>query len=718
MNEIMLPGCTPTPLANYLKALGILRLLSAKYPETRGCWRGDLFVLLTPLDEQSVLDFFLNDYEPTPLVAPWGARSGFYKGASEKTAREALSQMEVSDKERLQSFRDMIQLVRGILLRYGIHEKPSDEEKLELLRICRSELPDRLLEWLDTCYLLTGDDRKFPPLLGTGGNEGSGSYVSGFAQQIVACVADRKHDAALSASLFGHVLPDIAMNQTPGHFSPSDAGGLNASVGFEDNRAGVNPWDYILTLEGTLVFASAAVRRSANDPAGILSYPFTVHAVCAGAGSYAKGDASKPRGEMWLPLWRQPASYTETRALLAEGRVALGRKPAHDALDFVRAVHHLGGYRGIGSFQRYGLLERNGRSYFATPLSRVQVSDEPQSNLLDELDKHNWLNRFRKFCRGDNTPNRFLMLCRQLEDRLFDLSGHKPNKAEIQSLIILLDDIHQAMATSQKVREEINPVPQLSEHWVNEADDGTPEFRIAKALAGLHGVGDQPLPLRAQLFPVERKFSQWMTPDSNETVRFHSGQKARLIDTLYSLLERRLWLTNKLGMKDKPLASPAGATLDDIAAFLQDDYMDRRIASLLPGLSLCDIPKDTDRSAGDGALPAAFGLMKLALTPNHILQNLGYLGVTDELPIPTGMLAQLGAGNQGNKAVQIAYRRLRASGLAPYFAKTGIVPTLAGIRAERATAALLIPLRYGATGTLARNLLEEPETEANMATTV
>src|SRR3546814_21071728 len=86
-----------------------------------------------------------------------------------------------------------------------------------------------------------------------------------------------------------------------------------------------------------------------------------------------------------MPLWEQPASYVEVRASLAEGRVAVGRTPARDALDFVRAVHQLGGYRGIRSFQRYGLLMRSGKAYLATPLERVEISDAPQTSILEEL---------------------------------------------------------------------------------------------------------------------------------------------------------------------------------------------------------------------------------------------------------------------------------------------------------------------------------------------
>lgn len=708
MNELLLEGCTATPLANYLKALGVLRLLSTHYPETRGSWRGDRFVLLTPLTREGIEQFFLDEYAPTPLVAPWGARSGFYRGSSEKTARDALAQIEASSCERLATFKSMIESVRELLDQHGFDEKASDERKVELMRICRGELQDHLIEWLDTCYILSGDDRKFPPLLGTGGNEGSGSYVSGFAQQIVACVHDRLHDAALAAALFDANVPGTTVDQTPGHFAPVSSGGVNASVGFDDDKAQTNPWSYILALEGSVALAGAAVRRNANDPTGGFNYPFTVYATFAGAGSLGEGDANKPRGEMWLPLWNQPCRYVEIRNLMNEGRVVLGRKPAHDGLDFVRALHHFGGYRGIHSFQRFGLLKRNGKSYFATALSRIDVSESPAPSWLDELDTHGWLEKLRRFANDSNTAARFKTLRKRLEDALFALSGKTPGKPEAQALLVLLGQIQSALASSSKAREAVRPVPRLSERWVIAADDGTPVLRIAKALAGLRGVGEVPLPIRTQLFPVERSRAKWITPESGESHRLCDGFEGRLTNTLPTLLARRLWLAERFGMNDKPLESPAGATLSDLAAFLRDDGMDARIADLLPGLALCDIPQEIDRSGGEGGVPAAYALMKLALTPERTLRSLGALADGQSLPAPAGMLAQLAAGNHGNRAVAIAWRRLRASGLSPRFTHDAL-PTLAGIDPKRAAAALLIPLRYGATAALARSTTKQPE---------
>lgn len=712
MNETVLDGCTPTPIANYLKALGVLRLLSEKYPETRGFWQGDEFVLRTSLDRTGIERFFLDDYEPTPIMAPWNGGSGFYK-IDNKVALKAIQQ---GTDPRFNAYRTCLEIAEEALVGVDRAASPKGDEKATLLFRIRGLLPDDALGWFDASVSLSGNSAQYPPLLGTGGNDGRLDFTNNFMQRLLdVLVEDQGKERTVSRqwlamALFAKAAPGLAKNAI-GQFSPGQAGGPNASAGFEADAA-INPWDFVLMIEGALPFASAAVRRNADDPFGVMSYPFTVRAVNAGSGNLGGGDTANARGELWMPLWTLPATYAEVNALMAEGRVALGKRPARDALDFVRAVHHFGGYRGIQSFQRFGLLMRSGKAYLATPLSRIEVGDRPQSRWLDDLDRHHWLDRFRQFARGDTTANRLHVLCRRLEDALFTLSGREPGKAEARALLVLLGEIQSAVTSSRKATESVRPVPRLSGRWIQAADDGTPAYRIAKSLAGLRGVGEETLPLRAQLFPVQRKFDQWMTPEAGEKARIYTGQKGRLIDTLHALLERRLWLGEKLGMQDKPLAGPAGATLDDVAAFLRDGSMDTRIAELLPSLCLCDIPEDTDKSAGDGVLPAAFGLLKLALTPDRMLRSLGWLGEKDHLPIPAGMLAQLAAGNHGNRAVLTAWRRLRSSALTPDF-NANALPDLAGIAPRRAAAGLLIPLRYGATGALARQVLKtsEPQTE-------
>src|SRR5712664_3737170 len=182
MNKpLPLPGCTTESLMSYLKALAVLRLVSEDTehgdPEALGAWDNGVFVLRSRLNGGDLVTFFLESYRPTPIVAPWGARSGFFSSSSERTAREALKEIKQSTHPRFESFRQTIATVQKLLSKLGLTEKAQDDDKLQLLYASRANLPDELLEWLDTCYVLSGDGRKYPPLLGTGGNEGSGSYV-------------------------------------------------------------------------------------------------------------------------------------------------------------------------------------------------------------------------------------------------------------------------------------------------------------------------------------------------------------------------------------------------------------------------------------------------------------------------------------------------------------------------------------------------------------
>lgn len=85
-DRLTLKGCSPTPLASYLKALGVLRLLSSGAnsvvgepvdSDVRGWWEGERFHLRTPLAHSDLVRFFLRDYAPSPVIAPWNGRAGY-----------------------------------------------------------------------------------------------------------------------------------------------------------------------------------------------------------------------------------------------------------------------------------------------------------------------------------------------------------------------------------------------------------------------------------------------------------------------------------------------------------------------------------------------------------------------------------------------------------------------------------------------------------------
>ncbi|MFO7839928.1 MAG: hypothetical protein R6X08_10590, partial [Desulfosalsimonadaceae bacterium] len=116
MNRIHLTGCSPVPLASYLKALGIFRLTAEQADtETKAHWNGKYFVLTTNYDEKKLNHFFLYQYSPTPIIFPWNGRSGFLEGdESEESTRagaKLLKQYQLSRAERLKNYRRLIKIL-------------------------------------------------------------------------------------------------------------------------------------------------------------------------------------------------------------------------------------------------------------------------------------------------------------------------------------------------------------------------------------------------------------------------------------------------------------------------------------------------------------------------------------------------------------------------------------------------------------------------------
>ena len=106
-----LRGCAPVPLALYLKAIGILRLVAEQLdPDARGWWQDEHFCLLTKLDRNELVQFFLEEYSPTPFLSPWNKGSGFYKEND-----PGLSPIENSTAPRFQQFRAAVAEARQLL---------------------------------------------------------------------------------------------------------------------------------------------------------------------------------------------------------------------------------------------------------------------------------------------------------------------------------------------------------------------------------------------------------------------------------------------------------------------------------------------------------------------------------------------------------------------------------------------------------------------------
>lgn len=74
-----LTGLRPDALATYLAGLGVLRLVAEQRdPGVRAFWRDERFVVVTILEWAEIEKFFIEDYAPTPILAPWNMESGFF----------------------------------------------------------------------------------------------------------------------------------------------------------------------------------------------------------------------------------------------------------------------------------------------------------------------------------------------------------------------------------------------------------------------------------------------------------------------------------------------------------------------------------------------------------------------------------------------------------------------------------------------------------------
>lgn len=735
MPEVVLTGCTPEPLMSYLKALGVFRIVAEQADrDAVGSWRGGVFVLRSRFDTDGLTRFLQQEYQPTPIIGPWGARSGFYPGSSEASAREALNAIVTAagQSSRLGPFRDIILKVHEVLRKYSFVEKVRDEDKLTLMRVCRNELPDGVLSWLDAVFILTDESRKFPPLLGTGGNEGSGSYVSTFAQTVVSLLIEHKCDSGISTALygdFGAAIDRLAV----GHFNPGAVGGANSSQGF-DGGGGLNPWDYLLGVEGCLLFAGSAARRLGSDSAGRAAYPFCVEAVAVGYASESDKEAGgSTRAELWLPIWSQPITLPELSQLLAEGRAQLGRRQARNAVEFALAACTLGVSRGIDSFVRYAFVMRNGLSYFAAPLGHVVVTYHPRARLLEDPALGEWLDRLRLACRDkDKTPGRYQSALRCIDRAMYAFairSQTDPTTERLGLLEVLrvLGQAEQILADGISFCESsyIRPLQGLNPRWLDQADDGSAEFRLAAALASIRGANaDKPGPFRVHLEPTSITRIGRYEWDRGSTSQVWS--RGSLVDNLTTVFCRRQMEAFRAGIVGVPLYGTRAAGTGDVSQFLYADIDEAKMHDLIWGLSTLDwshIARPDPAEAGPFALPFEFGLLRLLVAPLRFTSRGGrwrWAGDgTDHVTNPDAAIFQALTSDQAEtveRAVDLAARRLKASGLLVkgYRNRDRSGRSLcvqSSISPQRLLAAMLFPLSQRDMLRIANTVLHPPETQ-------
>ena len=702
--DLEMDGCVPKEMLSYLKALGVLKAIAErKDRDARGFWRGgDQWVVRSGLDKDGALDFFMSEYRPTPIMSPWNKDSGFYPSKSGKMPETPLDRIIIEESPRFGDWREVAHASRRAAEEANRKfDKGDKDRKIWILRRCRNRFPDAALEWIDAAFVLTDEDSaRFPPLFGSGGNDGRlemGRKYSACVEQCLLPENRAKSEELLESALFASKSPSIK-NKAVGTVGAFD-------VEASDQKL-INPWDFVLAMEGALLFAGSASRRLGASAQPYAAYPFMV-AVSSPAGSQtvsADESGSKSKGEIWTPVWESPASFREVKSLMSEGRAEIGKKQAENSVDFARAISALGVARGVRAFDRYGFLERNGQSRIVAWLDRVEVPPSPPSgaNALGGLDRLR-----RNIADYPNPPASLNALRDSLENSMYRFAKGGGNAAGLQDVLLQAAEVERYAGKIRK--DKLPPISQLQRIWEWEADDGSAEFRLALSLASIFGDGDGSLSIRENLEPVKVNSQngrvEWSSEPGGAFV--WSALRDPLLN-MAAVLERRCMDSRRRDLAHPALNGRRWARIEDVIDFMEGRVDERRVGNLALALSMIEMggaPRVL-RTRNEGRrrpirVPPAYAAMKLTLLPRDLQADgeLVSIGEPTHARTDAALIPLLRAGRVRD-AYNLASRRLRASTRLSVKSANPEIPDGAE-RGLRLAAALLFPISERADSILA-----------------
>lgn len=598
-------------------------------------------------------------------------------------------------------------------------KQTQSDTKARLIADLRLRWGDPGQQWVDAAVALDERQKKgfeFTAIFGSGGNDGRMEFTRNFRRHLNELfdldTGDPRHHAAdrLRAALFG-APTNLLVNEAVGQFYPGRAGGSNMAAGFS-GEASVNPWEFVLMLEGAVALVAGVTRRGEVGRARVSS-PFWVEAAPAGFASASELEES-PRGEQWLPLWSSPVRYGELVELIREGRAQVRRGNVTRAADLVRATARLGLARGIESLQRFAYLERNGQSNLAVSAGRFRVASRPNQALLDEVAP--WIDRLTWHARRtkeNNVPLSLGVVARRAQEALFAVCRHDAAPVEWRELLITLGDAELALLRSGK-NPARRPLPRLSPRWISAVDDGSEQgrtvLRLALALASQHLPPEDGAAIKGS---VRCHFLPLTEPDA-ERPQFRLDERGRaesdpecvcvgrdLIADAIALVRRRsIWLRSASERKERVTRLPlqavqsCEASSGEIAWWLRHDEFDHEILKLARPLLALDWGQAARQPV---VLP---GLCRAMPDPLHLLFRLAHLPF--DIPVETSNgkvkaevtvrldpepLRRLAAGDLDG-ALRVVVRRLSASSLHPVF-RRGVGTR---ILARRLGASLAFPI--------------------------
>ena len=516
---LALPGLSPDSLGNYLASLGLLRVLSRKWPSTRIAWRDEV---LQVVGGPATLDELLDE-----LV------------------RVAVTQAETDTSKREWTQYDKA---------WSDAQKKGTKAKSGApLALWQAEAQEAHLS-LFAAHAVPHARVSFNPLLGSGGNAGRRDFSAGWKQAVDALAAVPKagnvasapdaRRSELSAFLLGQPLTWLLEKLAAGSWF-SEATKLYNSGQSSAREGQISPWAMVLACEGLpLLVGSASRRLGARVRAVGGAFPFVTQPVAP----EAVGEAGRILGEIWAPMWARPMTFAETTTLFSRGRAELRGRGAVTPAAFATAIRKRGVDAGVSEFRRFTLGRTTSANTFEPHLeARFSLdtgSDATATAASRVLECVTALIEQRGFPRDRKVGQRwrFVGLRGPIEAALLDVAA-EPNHSE--AAIALLDGITAALDRIDrnrafregKVRWEPLPLGWLAALFADERPGA--EARLALALVSAFPVA-QPFatyrfgvdwkrgPTYAHYIHAERPPARWV---------WGPGELARVLG---AVLSRRL----------------------------------------------------------------------------------------------------------------------------------------------------------------------------------
>jgi CRISPR-associated protein Csx17 len=510
MIDHLISGIRHESLSSQLAGLGLFRLLAEQADSRARCWfDGPTMIIRTAVE--NLASWLVDEYVPTPVLSPWNEGSGF--GAKDKAPKEALARLTAISSQRLEPFRRALAVVTPI----ADQAREQGWPKQTLIAALRGRCPDAMLPWMDAAIIALEDKPAYPPLLGSGGNDGRLEFSTNFHQRLLEVLptssTQREASLALAASWISGQATTILSRAAIGQFAPGAAGTPNSSP-FGAAESLVNPWEFVLMIEGVPFFAAAPARKLSAQVRAQQRAAMPFMTFGSEFGMTTGAETEESRGEVWLPWWERPLSYSAVRQLFTDGRAVWRGRTAIQSSQMYLATASRGVSPDVAGFDRYAIVKRNGLAFSAVLADEVRTTETAAVRVVEVVE--DWVDQV---ARRSDLPGTVRTPLRRFDAARVEIvraSTPRGQVLSVRELLASLTDLELAVSRSGHIRNEIRPWPRrrtaaplaaLFESSPWRAVVAEPETRTALGLASVvtAPLADAPAgrTLREILLPID-----------------------------------------------------------------------------------------------------------------------------------------------------------------------------------------------------------------------